>query len=144
MFDGMDMSVVPFFVGAEAWPSFAGRVRPHLEKMAAGSGGRYMADDLEVLIGLGAMQIWLALDGADIACVMVTEVINFPRLREMRCIGVVGHRPKRWMHLLATVEAAARENFGCGKFSALHQPEHVRLLATDGWQTTHCLSEKWL
>lgn len=142
MFDGLDQSVVPFYVGAEAWPMFAERLRPHIKKMADGSDGRYLAEDITALIAWGHMQVWLALDGADIACMMVTEVVKYPRCSAMRCIGVVGHRPRRWMHLMSTVEVAAKEHFGCSRMEALHQPGHERLLTTGGWKVFHYLSEK--
>ena len=142
MFDGIDRTVLPFFAGGEAWPKFAQRLRPHLEKMADGSGGRFLADDIAVAIERGTMQMWLALDGTDIACALITEVVNYPRLRAMRCVGVVGHRPRRWMHLMANVEAAAKEHFGCDRMEACHQPGHERLLRTGGWRVWHFMSEK--
>jgi hypothetical protein len=144
MFDGIDPEVRPFFVSAETWPAFSTRVRPHLEKMAEGSGGRFAASDVGQFIVTGRMQMWLALDGAEIACAMVTEIVQYPRLRAMRCVGVVGSRPRRWLHLLSSVEQAARDHFGCQKMEALHQFGHERLLRTGGWQPFHILSEKTL
>lgn len=142
MFDGVDPAVMPYFVGAEAWPSFAPRVRAHIERMAAATDGLYLADDIVEAISQGRMQVWAVLDGADIACVLLTEVIQYPRARAMRCIGVVGHRPLRWMKLLAAVEHSAGLNFGCTKFQALVSPGHERLLRTGGWKLSHTLYEK--
>jgi hypothetical protein len=144
MFDGADMSVRPFYVGPEVWPAFAERLRPHLEQMAAGSGGRYLAEDIAAAIAESRMQLWLALEGADILCAMVTELAIYPRLRAMRCVGIVGHRPWRWMRLLANVEQCAREKCDCTVMEALTQPEHVALLRTGGWRTWHVMSEKTL
>jgi hypothetical protein len=90
------------------------------------------------------MQLWLALDGAEIACALLTDIAVYPRMRTMRCIGVVGHRPRRWMHLLAAVERAAAQNFGCQRMEALHAPGHERLLKTGGWRLYHFWSEKVL
>ena len=142
MFDGVDNSVVPFFVGREAFPAFVERVAPHLARMADGSDGRYAADDIREAIASGRFQLWLALEGADILCVMVTEIITYPRLRALRCIGVVGHRPRRWMDLMENVEHAAKTVFGCRKMEALCQPGHERLLQTGGWQIFHYLCAK--
>lgn len=144
MFDGVDPGVIPFYVGIEGWAAFAPRVQPHIAKMAEGSGGRYTAEDINAAILQGIFQVWAALDGPDIAAVMTTQVVNYPRARAMRCIGVVGHRPRRWMHLLHNVEQAAKTHFGCTHMEALHQPRHSTLLRTGGWETTHCLSEKAL
>jgi hypothetical protein len=144
VFDGLDPVVQPFFVGVDAWPTFAERVQPHLQKMADGSGGRYLREDIQAAITSGVIQLWLALDGAEIVCAMTTQVMDYPRLRALRCIGVVGHRPRRWMHLMHHVERAAKKHFGCDRMEAMHQPRHGLLLQTPGWQTFHVLSEKHL
>jgi hypothetical protein len=59
-------------------------------------------------------------------------------------VGLVGHRPRRWIRLLYQVERAARETFQCDLMEALHQPEHGRLLTTGSWSVWHVLSEKAL
>jgi hypothetical protein len=112
--------------------------------MADGSGGRYLREDIQAAITSGVIQLWLALEGAEIVCAMTTQVMDYPRLRALRCIGVVGHRPRRWMHLMHHVEIAAKRHFGCDRMEAMHQPRHGLLLQTPGWQTFHVLSEKHL
>jgi hypothetical protein len=144
MFDGLDPSVQPLYIAPGDLLGWADRIRPHVTKMAEGSGGRYEACDLWGALAAGRMLLWVAVDGASVACVMLTEIIAYPRIRAMRCIGVAGHRPRRWMHLLASVERAAKEKFGCDLMEAMHQPRHGRLLATGGWSTFHILSEKRL
>ena len=112
--------------------------------MAEGSGGRYLAEDIAAALATGRMQLWLAIDRATIACVMVTELVDYPRVRAMRCIGIAGRHPLRWMHLLGAVERAARDCFGCLLFEALVQPGHERLLQTGGWVLFHSLWQKAL
>jgi hypothetical protein len=112
--------------------------------MAEGSGARYEAADIFAALAANRMQMWIAVDGAEIVCVMLTEIINYPRFRAMRCIGVVGHRPRRWLHLMAVVEDAARTHFGCARMEAMHEPGHERLLRTGGWVAFHTLAEKML
>ena len=142
MFDGIDNSLVPIFVTAATWPAFAERVRPHLKRMAEASECCYLPEDIEAALFEGRMQLWLVLDGTDIACALLTEIVNYPRRRAMRCVGVVGHNPRRWITMLECVEKAALENFGCSRFEALHQPGHERLLRTGGWRVHHFLSVK--
>jgi hypothetical protein len=142
VFDGLDPGVQALFIAPADLLPWATRIRPHLDRMAQGSGGRYDGIDILAALAAGRMLLWIALDGSEIACVLLTELLVFPRLREMRCIGVVGHRPRRWMGLLAYVEREARDKFGCARFSALHQPGHDRLLRTGGWRAWHVLSEK--
>lgn len=144
MFDGLDAGMHGLFVAPGDLVRWADHIRPHIEKMAEGSSGRYEWTDIFAALAAGRMQLWIALDGSEIACVLITEIVNYPRLRAMRCIGVSGHRPRRWMQMLKLVEDAAREKFGCAVFEALHQLGHERLLRTGGWHAHHLLSEKRL
>jgi hypothetical protein len=144
MFDGLDAGVQPLFVAPGDLAHWADAVRPHIAKMAEGSGGRYEIADLFAALASGRMLLWIALDGTDIACVLVTQIEQYPRRRAMRCVGLVGHRPRRWIRLLHQVERAARETFQCDLMEALHQPEHGRLLTTGRWSVWHILSEKTL
>ena len=140
MFDGAMPDVLAFWVSPEVWPAFAERVQQHIEQMAAGSGDRYRPEDIAAYIANGRMQLWLALEGASILCAMVTEVHDYPRLRALCCVGVVGHRPRRWMHLMENIKAVARQNLGCHRMEALHDPAHARLLGPE-WRQWHVLSE---
>ncbi|MDE2100789.1 MAG: hypothetical protein KGL39_26320 [Patescibacteria group bacterium] len=136
----MDTSVLPLFVTAATWPAFGKRVLPHLASMAEGSGGRYQRDDIVAAIMAGRMQLWLALEGAEILCAMVTQVVEYPRVRAFRCIGVVGHRPRRWTHLMDDVKRAARAHFGCSRMEAFLTPGHERLLGPE-WTPWHAMWE---
>jgi hypothetical protein len=144
MFDGADNSVQGIFVAPRDLLRWADRIRPHVAKMAEGSGGRYEASDIFSAMATGRILLWIAMDGAEIACVMLTEIVQYPRRRAMRCIGISGSRPRRWIPLLAEVERAARERFECDLMEALHRPDHRRLLRTGGWREFHILSEKTL
>lgn len=141
MFDGLAPGVQIFFVGPREWPAMTERVYPHIVRMAAGSGGRFFATDIASLIAVGRFHLWLAIDGTDIACTMVTEFIYYPRMKALRIVGLVGHRPRRWLHLLHQVEQCAH-NEGCSKIECLHFPGHERMLRTGGWRLFHCLAEK--
>lgn len=144
MFDGLDNGMQALFIAPTDLVRWADRVRPHLDRMAAASDGCYETCDILAALAAGRMFLWIALDGADLACVLVTEIVAFPRRRAMRCIGISGHRPRRWMPLLFHVERAAKEWFGCDKMQSLHQRHHGKLLRTGGWTETHVLSEKSL
>lgn len=140
MLDCIDPTVQPLFIGVQALPSWLERIRPHLARMAAGSGGRYLACDLTAMLVAGKVQLWLALDGPEIACVMITEIVSYPRCRELRCLGLVGHQFRRWAHLLGAIEIAAKQHFGCTKMAAVHPPRYRHILP--GYRATHWLSEK--
>jgi len=142
MFDGASPTVEPYFVGIHDVDRWLPRVRPHLAKMAEGSGGRYLAEDIEACVREGKILLWLMLKGPDLLCVIATEVKQYPRLRAMRFIGLVGHQPRAWRHALADLERAAREGFGCQKMEAVHLPKFSNLLP--GYAMTHLLSEREL
>ena len=119
------------------WPDCILDVRPALERMAAGSGGRYLVADIETALDEGRMQVWATPD-----CVLVTELCDYPRFRALRCIGLVGRRPRRWLGLLAEIEAAARA-WGCARIEAFGPAGTERMLGT-GWSVFHTLWEKAL
>lgn len=90
------------------------------------------------------MRVWLAIEGEEIGCVLVTQVIDYPQARAMRCIGLVGQQPRRWLRLLHYVEMLSVTMFGCDRIEALHPPDKDRLMTTGNWSTFHILSEKRL
>lgn len=140
MFDGVSPVVEPHFVGRYDVERWLPHVRPHLAKMAAGSHGNYLAEDLEACVREGKILLWLMLRGSDLMAVIATEIVNYPRARAMRFVGLVGHRPRAWAHVLSALETAARQNFGCTKMEAIHIPKFRLLLP--GYRVTHWKSEK--
>lgn len=144
MFDGLDSSVTPIYVASSDVCRWSDKIAPALLKMADGSHGRYQASDIAAALVANRMQLWLALDGTDIGCILVTEIVEYPRRRALRCVGLVGHRPRRWMHLLRELEIAAHNAFGCDLVEAFLPPGMERLLGTGAWAPFHVLWEKTL
>lgn len=142
MFDGLDPSVQVLLLDTAQLGSWAPHVRPHLEKMAAGSGGRYLFVDILTAIAARNMQMWLTLRGPDLIAVLVTEIINYPRARALRMVGVVGSKPRLWGAALFTIEQIAKRDLGCTKMEAFHIPRFRALLP--GYVTSHWFSEKVL
>lgn len=121
------------------WPSQAPRFQVELAKMAAGSGGRYHAEDIDAALRECRMQAWTATTDDETAALLLTELREYPQCKVLRLIGCVGTRPHRWWHLLTYIEDVARA-WGCDRLEALHPqawPLHRR-----GWKTFHVLSEK--
>lgn len=142
MFDGLDASVELLFVAPVDLITWVNQIRPHITKMAEGSGGRFLAADLFAALAAGRMLLWIVLEGADIRCVLVGEIITYPQLRALRLTGLVGNQMRKWRKLLALVEDQARSKFGCTMMESFHQPRHY--LFSPGYRTTHWLSEKRL
>ena len=126
-FDGANSTVEGLFVAPCDLLRWAHRVRPHVEKIAANSGGRYEAADVFAALASGRMLLWVAIEGVNLRCVLIGEVQVFPRLRALRLVGLCGHRPRRWRHLLSGVEEHARRVLGCDVVEAVHPP---RILPT--------------
>lgn len=123
--------------------AWAGRLASYFQRMADRSGGRMLVEDIFSLVGRGAVQLWIVLRDAAIACVIITELVDYPRLREMRFVSMVGKDPKSWAaDVLGGIERSARVNFGCARISGMHPKKYRSLLP--GYEATHWLSEKAL
>lgn len=135
--------VTPLHVSVADFPLWYDKLRPQIAQMADGSGERYRPEDITDALTTGRMTAWLALDASLIRCVMVTELVDYPRFRALRCVGLVGSQPLGWVKLLDWVEKQA-VLMGCERIEALHPVGHERLFVTPGWSTFHVLSEKRL
>ena len=140
MFDGVAAGVQLLFVAPSDLVIWASRISPHVAKMAEGSGGRFESSDIFAALASGRMLVWIVVQGADIRCVLVGEIISYPRLRALRLTGLVGNNPLKWRRLLDTIEDHARSVLGCSMMESFHQPRHW--LFAPAYRTTHCLSEK--
>jgi hypothetical protein len=94
------------------------RVAPYLKKMADGSGGRFLAEDIVIAIAQEHMHLWIVLIGPEIAAVGVTEFQKYPRAKALRFCGIVGLGWRRWVHLREGIEEWGRQN-GCTLSEAL-------------------------
>lgn len=135
--------MTPIHVPVADFPSWSDQLRPAVAQMAQGSGDRWSVEDITDALTTGRMTAWLALDDNLIRCVLVTELVDYPRFRALRCIGLVGSQPLGWVKLLDWVEKQA-VLMGCERIEALHPVGHERLFVTPGWSTFHILSEKRL
>ena len=142
MLDGPDNTLQPLYIPPEQILTWMDRLRPHIQKMADGSGGRYETSDILTCLATGAMQCFVAIEGIDLLAVMLTEIMNYPRFRAMRCIGISGRDAPRWTHLMTAIERVAKDNFGCTRIEAMLPARLERLLTTGGWQPFHNLLEK--
>lgn len=140
MFDGADPVTQALFIAPVDLARWADRVRPYLAKMADTTSGRYETSDIFAALAAGRMQMWIAIDGVDLLCVMLTELQTYPRCRAMRIIALVGHRPNKWRGLLPLVEREAKHRFGCTMMEVAHLPRFRSVLP--GYRTTHWFGEK--
>jgi hypothetical protein len=145
-------TTTPRLLTVEDWPAWAHRLKPQLALMAAGSGGRYVADDIDSALWSGRMRAWVAECNGEVACLLLTETIDYPRFCALRLVGFVGERPEWtshgawpsiWLRHSAWLEDQAR-GLGCVRLEALHPTEMQGLLRawSPKWRVFHVLSEK--
>jgi hypothetical protein len=104
--------------------------RPQIEEALAHGGDTHDFDDLSNLIRTGHAQLWLDEEGPG-SCI-VTEVLDHPRYREVRCWIVAG-RLDRVVPISERVAAWARE-IGASKLTGVGRDGWVRALRHHGWR----------
>lgn len=101
------------------WPLIVTRIA----KACKTTRGRYDETDVYRFVESKDWQLWIALDGNDIAAICCTEIINYPRKKYLRiCIGT-GKNRKQWQDLRYDLESFARAN----------QCDGMESIARKGW-----------
>jgi len=112
---------------------------PLLDRACLRSGERYNAEDLRNLIKTGDFQLWLVMDNDFAVAALVTEMLYWPKLRELRMIIMVGDKMEKWLDLLPLIERYAKD-IGCAKISGVARAGWGKMLKH--YQKTHVFLEK--
>src|SRR5690606_38437080 len=128
-------------VPAGAVPALWPRVEALVQRACVRSDGRYEADDVLRALQAREMQLWIALarPGLAIACVCVTEIVDYPRERRCGLVFCAGVQPERWLGCLGGIECWARQQ-GCAALELQGRPGWERLLGD--WTKTHVVLRK--
>lgn len=88
---------------------------------------RYEPEDIRDALKERGMQLWVALEGTDLAAILVTQILNFPRCRECDLFIWSGRMTDDWREHLKTVEewAAAQGCHYMGTHSRLGSAKFV-------------------
>lgn len=124
----------------DLWPL----IRERVASCCARSGGKY--EPLDVLLNCLSrrMDVWLARDDAvQITALAVTEIVVYPRITVCRLLACTGDDARRWIDLLAPLEAWAKAQ-GCAVMEPICRPGWERHLKPKGYQKTHVVLEKSL
>lgn len=116
-------------------------VRPWAEKLAAETGGRFLAEDILAHIEAQQIGLWLVMSGDQCTGICLTQILQWPRLREARFWGIAGRGFENWRHLQPVLEAWARSK-GCTRFAMEGRVGWARLL--HDWTQTRVVMEKVL
>jgi hypothetical protein len=112
------------------WPHALPFVERYFEKSKE---HRWNADDLLAAVLERDMQLWVILDGADIETVVLTEILNYPRVRECNVFMISGKMTARedWREVVQeVVEWAATQ--GCHYISSMARKGSEKAM---GWET---------
>ncbi len=76
---------------------------------------KYGLDDVYQELECGAWQLWIAGE-EEIEAVMLTTVIQFPKMTELQLLGVAGQRMRDWLPFLPLMKEHAKNN-NCSKIT---------------------------
>lgn len=134
----LELLPIPASTVNEMWPQIAGQV----EVLAEVSHGRLLAADIVLALLRRDMQLWAAHDGERFS-VMLTEIVNHPRQRDLHIISATGQNADRWAPLWPQFEDWARAE-KCAVLTATCRPGWKKLLAPLGFAEEAIVLEKRL
>lgn len=100
-------------------------------------GGRLAVADVLHLLHKGNMQIWAAHDDG-VKAVLLTEIVQYPCMRVLRCFGLSGSGLLELAKHLPVIEAFARE-MGCKELDAIETRAGLELAVPGFRRTGVCL-----
>lgn len=120
------------------WP----QARPFIGRaLARDAAGRYELVDILDLLLAGKGKLWVSWDGKVVEAAIVTETVDYPRLRELRIWLVGGRNMKAWVvEARDMIEEYARAE-GCAIVSGGMRRGWIRI-GGPGWHETGVAFEK--
>jgi len=130
-----------YLVPTERLDSLWDRVLPYIESYVLRSFGRYENEDIKQAIKDKLFQLWIVVSEDEIKAVVMTQLYEFPKLKEVQIVMCAGKNRHEWFHLMKKIEGYARER-GARKFSAVPRLGWKKDLIKDGFKETHTYLEK--
>lgn len=134
----LELLPIPATAAEQMWPQIAGQI----QVLAEVSHGRLRAADIMLAVLRRDMQLWAA-DGGDRLSVMLTEILNHPRQRDLHIISATGQDAPQWRDLWPKFEEWARAQ-NCAVLTATCRPGWERVLAPLGFAKEAIILEKRL
>lgn len=131
----MEVSLVPNTHVDNVWPS----IERYADMAAEYTFGRYTTADIKDSILNNNHNLWIAFEGTDIKGIVVTNFIQYPRMRCLAMQFTAGEDLKEWKDpMLALLQRWATDN-NCDKIESSGRPGWPRMLKNDGaavlWHT---------
>jgi len=107
------------------------------------SNGKYEAIDILHALLREHMQLWAIVGETGISAIVISEIVNYPRIREFRILATTGEGMSDWLHHLAALENWARSQ-GCQASEAIARPGWEKVLKSENYKRTHIILNKSL
>lgn len=131
-----------WFAKIEDLPAFM-RIPQAPELLAKGvesMGGRLVVADVIHFLTTGGMQLWAAVD-QEVKAVLISEVIDYPRMRTLKLFGLAGSDLLSLTPFLADIKAFAIEML-CQEIEAVDTRAGLQLVVPGFERTGVCLRLK--
>jgi hypothetical protein len=126
----MQVSLVPTEFIEGLWP----KVFPHLHKAAEYTFGRYYPEDIFAVVANGEAQLWIVLDGDEIAGITVTRFWQYPRKKCLDLVFLAGNDGFSWKDdMLKMLQHWAADN-ECDVIEASGRAGLSRAFRDDGYR----------
>lgn len=118
------------------------RVEPLVKKGLAEAIHEIGVDDVKRSIKAKEMQLWAGFDveAETVVVVMVTEIINYPKMRVCHIVANGGERLEEWEPFMDKIKEWAISE-GCVKIKAVARDGWVRRLKAYGYEKTNNVIE---
>jgi hypothetical protein len=125
-------------------PKYVPAVWPHvlhlIESIANESRGRFQAEDFFNECMLDRFQLWIATTDNEVKAVMLTRIVQFPRLKAVELIALVGEDRETWAgHMPKILEWA--KSLGCTLAQSVARVGWERVVKPFGFEKTHVFLE---
>lgn len=131
----MEVTLVPTEHVEPVWPM----IEHYMDQAAEYTFGRYTTDDIKGSLLNFDHHLWMAFKGEEIKGVVVTNFVQYPRLRSLVMQFTAGEDLKEWKGpMLDLLQRWAYDN-NCDKIESSGRPGWPRVLKEDGanvlWHT---------
>lgn len=114
-------------------------VSPYISSFVERANGRYDINDVFVNIKKGYWGLWVVHNDLVIQAALLTQFIQYPKLKELQIIMCVGERHKDWYFLVNKMEEYAQAS-GCKKITAVTRLGWEKIMR--GYKKTHVYLER--
>lgn len=123
----------------KAWPLF----KKLIDDACLRSNGKFIGDDIKKSLISRDMQLWGVSDGKKILAAVVSEIVNYPRLKACRVLIGTGENYENWARYIQIVETWGKSQ-GCTLIELITRPGWKKPMKEFGFKETHVHLEKGL